>query len=568
MKRRIALTLALSLLLSVAGCSVQPAPTTAGGTPAVTTTVQPSTEPDPDKLPIYIDSSSSVSFEAYPVVPQEYEVVVTRLPETVENPRNLPVLKWVCLVTQSMWKPTEAWSELAMVEVNEMLADRNMPFRLQLVIVDMKGRVQSTIDWTEIPEAAELIAQADLLNIYLPEQKAAQYLLTITDHVTGDALPSLKNSVLHQQHWTHASYNGQIYGTPVTHSSVNSNGWQVNTEMLENWGLTAQDFQKNYWEMDAVFAKIYEKNGGKPFLNFAIQWGDNLAYPNCIPNNTPLRDYISSLYQCNVGGGFAIDFRKEKPEIVDVVQAEDFRLTQAAVIRYHDAGYAGSDGMDNQMPLRYGQTNAGEPYTSGDSTYIPVTDSYLDLRYSGYLYLNGVSVNTAYREQALQLLNLIAEDEDFRLQLCCGKEGRDYELSNGKIPNPLKQEGDTSYCGWSLSALRYISSRFGYAPAEDLGAYLGADYISCPIVFDFTGLEQELKEREVLLGNFYRRLAKTKTEIMDLYDGYVIPRMDAKGYDRMLQLVQDAGSDKIRDALQAHLDAWLEAHPDWTAKVS
>ena len=57
------------------------------------------------------------------------------LPETVDNSDNLPVLKWVCLTEWVFCGGNWAWTEDAAVEINQTLADRNMPFRLQLVMM-------------------------------------------------------------------------------------------------------------------------------------------------------------------------------------------------------------------------------------------------------------------------------------------------------------------------------------------------------------------------------------------------------------------------------------------------
>ncbi len=562
---------ALMLIMLLTGCSTIPAETTgtvdttAAPTTGNLTTVPPTTQLDPDTLPIYIDTEKTLSFAPFPSIPEEYEVTVTRLPGTVESPNNLPVLKWVCLATKTIWKPTEAWSETAMVEVNQMLADRDMPFRLQLIMVEMKGSVRSEVDWTAVPEVRELIAQADLLTGLFPQEKAEQYLTPITSYVTGGAQPSLQNAVIHPLDWKCTTYNNEIYGIPTGGFGMISNGWQVKTEMLEKWGLTTEDFQKNYWEMDELFSEIYEANDKKAFLEFSVSWGYRNSYPNRIPGIVPLLNAVSSLYQYDVGGGFVLDIRNGAPVVVDAVEAEDFRLIQASTIRYLDAGYAGSE--KEPLPLQYLQTSGTVPYTSGSYTYIPVTENVCCDYYNGFLYLSGVALDTPYRAQAVQLLSLIADDEVFRVQLCCGKEGRDFKREDKQII-PLADPDEKSYSAIFISPLYSVSTQFGNSLSDYQGKYDEASYISCPIVFDFTGLEQELKDREVLLYNFYSRLARTKDQIIKIDDEqFVIPRMDETGYERMLQLLRDAGSERIRAALQAQLDAWLAEHPDWSAKI-
>ena len=115
--------LILILALGLSGCHVQPAETTA----PVETTVAPTepTFPRPEKKPLDLT-------EPEPYKEGEKEVTCRLLPETLDNPENLPVLKWVSFCTSypdyeriivTFDRDTQ-WSEEAADEVNAMLADR------------------------------------------------------------------------------------------------------------------------------------------------------------------------------------------------------------------------------------------------------------------------------------------------------------------------------------------------------------------------------------------------------------------------------------------------------------
>ncbi len=570
MKKLSACLLLLALLLSLFGCNTVPGETTGTGGTSATTTVPLATEPDPDTLPIYIQESYAFSFSAYPSVPEEYEVVVTRLPEAVENPDDLPVLKWVYLQYE---QSARKWSDRVMVEINQMLADRDMPFRLQLIMVEMAAAPDFRVDWTLVPEAAELIAQADLLFGLFPQESAGQYLQPITDYVTGDAQPSLQNAVPHALNWTDTTCGGEIYGIPSGATSAISNGWCVETKKLEEWGLTVEDFQKDYWEMDEVLAKIYAANGKKGFMQFSISASVLNALPNRTPGMVVPIDYISSRYQRNVGAFYALDLKGDSPKVVNPLEEEEFRLIQEATIRYKDAGYEYVSQEGESCLVFFTEvTNSVQPYSSDRGyTYIPVTEVCYAQQYPDYLSLSGVAANTPYAAEAIMLLNLIAEDEAFREHLCFGEEGRDYRYSDG-FPLPITGEDGSSYSTIYLSPLRGFSSVYFSSPQEKLAAYRealnSASYMYCPVTFDFSGFEQELEELGVVYGNFVSMIFKTKPQIIEQgEEKFAIPRMHEKNYDRMLQLMKDAGSDRILAALQAQLDAWLEENPDWTAKI-
>ena len=66
-----------------------------------------------------------------PATSVDKDVNIQYLPEKVENPDNLPVLNWLCLTDATMGGgPDRVWSEEAAKQLNQMLADRNMPFRI------------------------------------------------------------------------------------------------------------------------------------------------------------------------------------------------------------------------------------------------------------------------------------------------------------------------------------------------------------------------------------------------------------------------------------------------------
>lgn len=69
-----------------------------------------------------------------PATGETANVEVQYLPKKVENPDNLPVLKWLCLVdnvsTRKAYEKT--WNEDVGNEINRMLEAKNMPFGAQM----------------------------------------------------------------------------------------------------------------------------------------------------------------------------------------------------------------------------------------------------------------------------------------------------------------------------------------------------------------------------------------------------------------------------------------------------
>ena len=150
------------------------------------------------------------------------------------------------------------------------------------------------------------------------------------------------------------------------------------------------------------------------------------------------------------------------------------------------------------------------------------------------------------------MLSLIAEDEEFRMQLLYGKEGRDYTFDAKGNYQVIKQEDGSRYSMSFLSPWSYFSgiddSLLQYEGMTTLETYLemienAEAYYAVPI--DFSGLREERKAVEYACQLYFYRFA-------DLTD---------EEYAKMLQKIADAGGTKIMTELQRQLDAWVKANP-------
>ena len=564
--RIIAITLVLILLLT--GCNIAPAPTdpttgTSGSTPCTTA------PKSPQKPQL---SHSLYGLLETPEAP--VGVSCQHIPASVENPDNLPVLKWVCLSTM---EKTHAWTEEAILEVNQMLADRNMPFRVQFIMLAAE-EYPTNCNWFLSSEAQEVLKDADLIwgNFSVSEMKA--YLTPITEYATGSKTPSLKNAVVHERNWLDATLNGDIYGIRTDLPSANSTGWYVTPAFMQQHGLTEADFSKNFWEMDALFAEIYKNNGNQAFLlvdrNGVIA---AVSGKNAVRSVTPGMSEMQTLYMYQeIGSCFVIDRSSEVPTVVNKMETETLRNFWSAMIRYKQAGYAvEANGENNSlMPVYYSLAHGDDTCETTlfdndiDRICIPVTDViYSGSKGSGCL--SGVAAVSEHKEEAITLLNLIAEDEAFRNQLLFGKEGRDYTVNNGYYAIK-KQENGAYYSMPYLSQYAYFTDMYGgrlflnnlsTKGADKLQAYRdmldSTDYSCYPILFDYSAFGEELAAISEIFNEYYYDLTAIK-------DGEAVHT--SEDYEQMLQKFKDAGSDRIIAELQRQLDEWLAANPDWPAQ--
>ena len=563
---------ALVLCTFISGCVLVPnitESTTLSPDSHITSTPPPETEP-----------------ENAPKINMQY------LPTTVENPDNLPVLKWVCLTELMLGGGLRTWSEAAAIELNQMLAERNMPFRVQFILMT-SNQYYGEWEWMEQDGIPELLAEADLIYGYLTSSEMQELLLPITEHVTGDAQPSLQNAVPHEYYWQRGMVGDDIYGIAATTLALPAaNGWYANEKVFSDLQLTTDDFAgKAFWETDDAFALLYERNGQTPFLYLA---GDGLGewgygqYGGVTGYMPAVMEYWINNRFHSIGSIFGIDYSSENPVVVNYLDTDYVKDCWSAVMRYKNAGYVST--RFDQALIRYDSVSADFVYSNPNQTYelcIPSEALYLG-RTAGNGFVSGISKTTLFPEEAKSLLALLGEDEAFRMQLFYGKEERDYSLKDGYYTS-ISQEGSR----YSLDFLSCLSSFAGLtahpqgtdglrAPGVNNGnlpivegktllethgellnrgtAYYPYQYAYSEealqngiLCFDFSECEKEMAAIGEVCAYYFSFITNT-VEV----DGK--PAMTEALYKQMLQDLKEAGSDRLLAELQGQLEQWQQAN--------
>lgn len=524
---------------------------------------------------------------------------VQNLPEKVENPDKLPVLKWVCLTDFGCGGGNRVWSENAAHQLNQMLEQRNMPFRVQFV---MLTAINTTVgfEWLAQKEAQKALKGADLIFGNLSSQDMVKYLMPITEYAAGEAEPSLENAVPYEEEWLRGTVGEEIYGIPGYRTVTGkSTCWYVNPKVFTEYGFTVEDFRgKKYWEMDDLFAQIYERNGNKAFLNKTIGGSsieERIEQGQADVYSTIEIGAFSNAALQEIGAVFAVDYSKDTPEVINVLEIEATRWHQEAMIRYADAGYSTS--ADESVLIRYSHA-ACDFVTEGELGIIIPADTAYYHPAQGYGIVSGVAASTDHKQEALQLLSLIADDEEFRMHMAYGKEGQDYRLDADGCYSIIRNEDGSRYSLDFLTNLNYYSgmtcsstdgnasdllspSTQHYYDYTDEGKTLlethrnmiarathayplnnsPADKVvnTTALIFDFTGFEAELDQIYQICDYYLRFLTNNKevkddkrTEDID----ESLPRMTKELYDQMLAELKSAGSDRIQAELQRQLEEW------------
>ena len=569
MKKKLFVCLLAVVILAVFyGCSVTPSPTMTTGHPSTTDTIPETTEETlPWRSEGLISYKDPYFLGSEPEV--DYEINRKVLPEIVENSDGLPILKWVCMLDPYSHAADRIWTETAVVELNQMLADRDLPYRVQFTILSTNSD-NDPRDWFAHPDIRKELEDADLIYGFYTYKEMEEWLLPITDYIYGDAQPSLAGMLPDQLSWFSYEVNGEIYAFPDYVPPAYTRGWRLDANFMEKYDLTVEDFNRNFWEMDELFAEIYEKNGNQPFVynNLVGRHGGTVGQ-NGVRGDIPMPDtFNSSTYQ-NSCLCFSIDLQADKPTVVNMLETERFTKTWEAVLRYKKAGYLSTD--CNELTYE-GYLQSSEPYWNASGEYYIIPCESMGLWVASYTYMTGISAKTVPQEEALSMLERIMTDDALRLQLCYGKEGRDYTLDGNVYSLVIQEDGSNYYMDFlSPQAIFFeftsadentqhwvrstsdnaIVKREGMNRMESYRADLAqASFSNCPVVFDYSALDAELTAIGQVMGDYYPMFTYT-----DLYE--------EKYYQEMLEKLEEAGMETVITELQRQLDAWISEHPDW-----
>ena len=505
------LLLALLLCLCAAACVTDPAQTTGANNSTVPSFhISGGTNPtDTTELPVVIQCQ--------------------RIPEEVENPDHLPIVKWVCLTdyaTNSQWEASMAQ------QLNQLLAQKEQPFRVQFIVYTSENRKDN---WFLQPEIQEDLASADLIYGAINSDYGLSFLQPITDAIDNY---SLQTAVPHEAYWLQTTLDGQVYGIRSNAPYLISNGWWVSDQVLKNNALTQDDFMKPYWEMDSVFASIFENNQQQAFLRYVE---DGYAIGNLFQDYRPdaLVNIISNHFQL-VGSCYGIDFSGEQPAVVNYLDTDYTRKTQAALLRYQQAGYIAFDDSKQSL-ISYSNVFADFPYAYEGMTYISTEPvQFFSTAFGGYM--TGLSKNAQNKDAALSLLSLIANDSTLRQQLLFGTTeetvGANRFLS---FLSPYGSLRNSTTGGFDRPVAE------GLTQLETHQKILDRSIMQLPITFDFSSVEKETAEVNGVLEEYFCQFSQ----------------LTEQDYTEMLTKIKSAGGDKIITELQRQLDDWMAENPDW-----
>ena len=327
-----------------------------------------------------------------PTEEPESTAKVQYIPKRVKGSKKLPVLKLVCVLdSRSILgkNPRKTCQENAVKAVNQYLKEIDAGFQIQMVMITgMEMNYGMGQDCFEDSRVREEAADADLLYADFFPERMVEYLEPITDYIADSGAP-LCNAVPHENLWFQTTLEGEIYALPYRWVSPDGPGWIVESEVLERCGLTPEDFQREYWEMDEIFAQIYEEYGtsfmmvmeDNPFLGLAD--GRICSIPDNIwSEHSKYYTFVAACYGTNSDDGH--------PRILNILDTDYIKQIQQAMPQYTAAGYTFSDQMvfHKTQLVTYSTIYTDTPMLRDGKWYIPVGQQ--RNRYQLYGFMTGI----------------------------------------------------------------------------------------------------------------------------------------------------------------------------------
>lgn len=556
------IVLILILALGLAGCHTAPIQTTA---PA-----EPTAAPTEPTFPRPAEPSQNLT-EPNPYENGEKKVSCQLLPETLDNPEDLPVLKWLCFSTcypddthlYVSYSRNYQWSESAADDINAMLAESGLPFRLQFMLFTTTET--GNIHWLQTPEVREAMEEADLITGPIQKEEALLYLLPITQYLSEDAEVSLSGNVAHERNWDLATYGDEVYGLPTGRIYPTSAGWLIRDEVFTQYGFTIADFQKDFFSVGEVFEKLYEKTGNQGFLNLEersllIRERDGATV--LLPGS--MNQSIENRFDC-VGLCYGIDYSGEKPVVVNYLETQYVAQLRRQMFDYAHYRYSATDA--NQLISYVNcysayvagyQQEANDGVKPGYRWFVPAEKASFAVKRG--LNMTGILKESDQQALALKLLETMGEDETFRRQLLFGQEGMDYKVVDGTYQALSRQDGAynmkflsgmSPFCGFIYDD--YGANEFHLPEAEGmtrLEAYRSSveqSQIWAPVEFNWSEMGKEHKQIEKILREYLP----------------LLPFVSDRTFEEKLAQIREAGGDRIKRELQRQLDEWFAENPQW-----
>lgn len=481
---------------------------------------------------------------------EEDAATITYYPSQMEGEGT--VLTWALLNYERV-----QLSEDVIIAFNEALEKTGCGYQVQFAVVTGSNPAVLQAYQKEFAKKADLITCYGVTDDLIEEGA----FLPLNDWIDGEG--SFLNDVLvWEKDWLRSSRDGVIYGIPTMTMYANAPAWDVNKKVIEDYGISPSDLNKEFWELSDALEIIYQKEGQKTFLAYnpsLLSLSTSEEKRVYFPGTLSYLPYYYELLTSTVG----IDWRQKGSPIVSIYESEFMEKTIAAWQEYYQKGYLFDRSRNaNKVSL----INPSISYSTlsiqlkdTESYILPIGNTYLSSQNIPSSFL-AVSSQAPHQDKAFDFIKRVFSDQELYNLLVFGLEGENYTLEDGTLTQNTEKpySGEYLLYGHEFSSLGLWENHF-LSPArdglsvkeahrQDLEEAIFTPYAG--IVWDFSKVENERQATEELLEQYATSFGRS------LKQGTALNQLETFQTE-----LKEAGIDTLLAELNRQAQEWKEAHP-------
>lgn len=482
---------------------------------------------------------------------EQKSVNITYLPASIAS--DGVVLKWALLNYERV-----QLTEEVVLAFNEALREAGCGYQIQFIVVDGENEAVLQTYREKLAGEADLITSYGVTDQLIDED----VFLPLNDWVENGEGSFLNNVLAWEKEWLRASQNGVMYGIPTMTMYARGPAWMVNQKIIERYGFTEEDFEKEIWELADTFETIYEKEGKNPYMaySFSVK-GLGSTEENMLSFSGTL-SYLPNYYEL-LTSTVGIDWRQEGAPLVNLYESEFLQKSVEAWQLYYQKGYLYDQNLNEEKVPHISPSTSYSTQVvqmEADGSYvIPIGQTYLSNEYLPSSFL-AVSKRAPHQAEALAFIQKVFTDQELYNLLIFGIEGENYTLEDGVLTRNVEKPYSADYLlyGYEFAPFTLAENQF-LSPArdgltvkeahrKDLEEAIFTPYAG--IKWDFSKVETERQATEALAVKYAEEFG------VHMKNGTALEQL--KTFQAELK---EAGIDALLAELNRQANEWKEAYP-------
>ncbi|WP_040950094.1 extracellular solute-binding protein [Gorillibacterium massiliense] len=410
-----------------------------------------------------------------------------------------------------------------------------------------------TANWAQYNQQASkggfLELTKDMLDQYMPKTAASMY----------------------PEAWEQAKIQGKVYMVPMNYKEMFGNFSLLRGDLLEKYGLKAEDMVKDSKSIEAYYEAFYKDTKIVP-----LQGGDKTWWgmPYYLPS-----EMMKNWFEVGSLSNFHVyyDTTQDSPKVFPFIDTDAFVKGVTVTKEWVDKGIISKSAAVNKSSDGFNDFLNGKAPAGGgnlataNSNYASVNAQHPEYKLVGLnanygnpvavnpFIQNGIAINRNSKnpERALMMLDLFRNDERYFNLTTYGIQGKHYDLSaDGKSIVPLTDSAGFSpdgACPWGWRNDQFYKLIDGGMPDYQKFKDDMVNNAAYPKLTTFVFDDTNVKNQIAAVNNVLEQYEKP------LVYGMIKSSIDSD-VAKLRELIKKAGGDEVVAELQKQVDAFLAAN--------